>query len=110
MSATAPPKRSSRASQRPAAAGVAPGTVIDGKYRIEAVLGQGGMSVVYAATHLALGQRVAVKLVPPDAGITPEHAARMIREARAAATLSSEHVARVLDAGELQPGEPYLVM
>jgi serine/threonine protein kinase len=110
MSATGQPKRSGRPSKHPASADIAPGTVIGGKYRIDAVLGQGGMSVVYAATHQALGQQVAIKLVPPDAGITPGHAARMLREARAAATLSSENVARVLDVGEVEPGEPYIVM
>src|SRR5579872_3160326 len=88
---------------------VLPGEVLNGKYRIEAVLGRGGMGVVLAATHLQLEQRVAIKfLVACEAD--PQMRERFAREARAASRITSEHVARVLDVGVLDSGVPYTVM
>ncbi len=87
---------------------IAEGEIIAGKYRVEKVLGRGGMGVVVAATHLSLGHKVAIKLLLP--GATPEIIARFAREARASVRLKCEHVARVLDVGELQNGTPYMVM
>ena len=84
------------------------GEVLAGKYRIEGILGQGGMGVVVAATHIHLQQRVAIKLLLGNA--TREFVERFLREARAAARLKSEHVARVIDSGELDSGDPYMVM
>lgn len=89
---------------------VVEGDVLAGKYRVERVLGKGGMGVVVAATHLTLGQRVALKFLLPQATEDPQLVARFLREARAAAAIRSEHVARVLDVGELPGGAPYLVM
>jgi serine/threonine protein kinase len=85
----------------------APGELVGGKYRVERLLGQGGMGTVLAARHEQLGHRVAIKL--PARG-SAAAIARFLREARAAAAIESEHVARVFDAGERAPGEPYLVM
>jgi serine/threonine-protein kinase len=87
---------------------VAEGEVLAGKYRIERVLGQGGMGVVVAAMHLQLNQRVAIKLLL--AGATADTVERFLREARAAVRLKSEHVARVIDVGALPDGAPYMVM
>jgi serine/threonine-protein kinase len=96
---------------------VRPGDVIGGKYRIERVLGAGGMGVVVAARHVQLGQLVAVKFLLPEAARRPEIAGRFLREAHAAVRLRSEHVARVFDVGTTDPpagsggeGAPYLVM
>src|ERR1700722_1939636 len=86
----------------------AEGDILAGKYRIERVLGKGGMGVVVAAMHLQLRQRVALKFLLPDA--TGEVTERFQREARAAARLRSDHVARVVDVGELPNGAPYMVM
>jgi eukaryotic-like serine/threonine-protein kinase len=86
------------------------GVVLAGKYRIERVLGQGGMGVVAAAHHIQLDQRIALKLMLPHAMSNPEAVARFVREARAAARISSEHVARVFDVGALPTGEPYIAM
>ncbi|HYP97717.1 MAG TPA: protein kinase [Polyangiaceae bacterium] len=86
------------------------GAVLMGKYRIEAVLGRGGMGVVAAAYHLQLEQRVAIKLMLPQALSNPEAVARFLREARAAARISSEHVARVFDVDSLPTGEPFIAM
>ena len=87
---------------------VVEGEIFAGKYRIEHMLGRGGMGVVVAATHVQLAQRVAIKL--PGALVTKEAAERLLREARAAARLRSEHVARVLDVGETEAGAPYMVL
>ncbi|HET9959746.1 MAG TPA: protein kinase [Polyangiaceae bacterium] len=89
---------------------VAPGDVLAGKYRVERVLGAGGMGVVVAALHLELDERVAVKFLLPEVSQDSNAAARFIREARAAARIKSEHVARVIDVGRLESGAPYMVM
>jgi serine/threonine-protein kinase len=89
---------------------VTAGDVLAGKYRVERVLGQGGMGVVVAATHLALEQMVALKFMLPQATSQPDAVARFLREARAAVRLRSEHVGRVLDVGTLENGAPYIVM
>ena len=86
------------------------GTVLVGKYRVERVLGQGGMGVVVAARHEQLDDRVAIKLMLPAIAANPEAVTRFVREARAAAKIKSEHVARVSDVGTLETGEPYMVM
>lgn len=87
-----------------------PNEVLAGKYRVESVLGSGGMGIVVKATHLLLAQSVAVKVLKPAALAHPGMVARFAREARALARLRSEHVARVLDVGTLENGAPYLVM
>ena len=86
----------------------AEGDILAGKYRVAKILGKGGMGVVVAAVHIQLAQRVAIKyLFQPD---NKEIVARFLREARAAVRLRSEHVARVIDVGELENGAPYMVM
>jgi len=87
-----------------------PGEVLAGRYRIERILGEGGMGVVLAAQHLVLGERVAVKMLLPDAVKLEGTLERFQREARAAARIQSEHVARVMDVGVTDDGTPYLVM
>lgn len=87
-----------------------PGAMLLEKYRVERVLGSGGMGVVLEATHVALGQTVAIKLLNPALARTPDVVARFLREARIAATLPSEHVARVSDVGQTETGAPFIVM
>jgi len=89
---------------------VAIGELVANKYRVERVLGRGGMGVVVAAMHEQLAQRVAIKMLLPEAEASPNALARFTREARAAATIRGEHVARVLDVGEMPGGAPYIVM
>jgi eukaryotic-like serine/threonine-protein kinase len=86
------------------------GDVLAGKYRVEKVLGYGGMGVVVSAFRGDLEQRVAVKFLSQAAAERPDAAERFRREARAAAKIRSEHVARVLDVGTLDSGLPYMVM
>jgi serine/threonine protein kinase len=92
------------------AAGVQPGQILLGKFRIERVLGVGGMGVVVAATHVTLEERVAIKFLLPEALQNAEAVARFLREARAAVRIKSEHVARVTDVGTLETGAPYMIM
>ncbi|WP_434045813.1 MULTISPECIES: serine/threonine-protein kinase [Sorangium] len=87
---------------------VVEGDVIADKYRVDRVLGRGGMGMVVAASHLFLPHRVAIKLLICDD--SPALMQRFLREARAAARLKGEHVVRVLDVGELGSGVPYIVM
>jgi serine/threonine-protein kinase len=89
---------------------VRPGDLLAGKYRVEAVLGMGGMGVVVSARHEQLDQRVAIKFVRPEALGNSDAIERFLREARAAVKLRSEHAARVLDVGTLDSGAPYMVM
>ncbi|HXX67518.1 MAG TPA: serine/threonine-protein kinase [Polyangiaceae bacterium] len=93
-----------------AAAGVRPGEIVAGKYRIERVLGAGGMGVVVAAHHIHLDERVALKFLLPEAMADSSATARFVREARAAVKIKNEHVARVADVGVLPNGAPYMVM
>jgi serine/threonine-protein kinase len=86
------------------------GDVFLGKYRVERELGQGGMGVVVAARHLELDELFAIKLLLPEALAQPQAIERFLREARAAARLKSEHVAKVHDVGRLESGAPYMVM
>lgn len=85
------------------------GEVVGGTLRLERVLGRGAMGVVYEATDLALGRRVALKMVDAAVVHDPSIRARLTREARAAAQLDAENVAYVYRAGE-HAGMPFLVM
>lgn len=87
------------------------GDVVAGKYRVEGTLGSGGMGVVLSARHVTLGQAVAIKVLGVQDGQTQAEArARLLREARAAAALTSEHVVRIHDIGEDASGRPFIVM
>jgi serine/threonine protein kinase len=89
---------------------VRPGDVLAGKYRVEHILGEGGMGIVVAATHLQLEQIVAIKLVLPSMLKSATVVERFLREARAAVRLKSAHVAKILDVGMLDSGAPYMSM
>jgi len=88
-----------------------PGTVVDGKYRVEKIIGEGGMGLVVSAVHLGLEQEVAIKFLLPEAMRNKVAVERFLREAKVAAKVRSEHVARVHDVGTLEEGGvPYIVM
>ncbi|HEY1816748.1 MAG TPA: serine/threonine-protein kinase [Kofleriaceae bacterium] len=86
------------------------GSLIAGKYRIDRVLGQGGMGMVVAATHVQLNQPVALKFLLDEMIGEPTIVERFSREARASAQLRGEHVCKVSDVGTLDNGAPYIVM
>jgi serine/threonine-protein kinase len=86
------------------------GDVLDGKYRVERVLGEGGMGVVVAAVDMKLDRSVAIKLLLPEYAEDPRWRERFVREARAAAGLSSEHAIRIFQVDKLEGGTPYIVM
>ncbi len=89
---------------------LSPGDVLDGRYRVERVIGAGAMGVVISATHIDLDQKVALKLIMGSAAQDDESVKRLMREAQAAAKIDSEHVARVTNVGRLESGEPFIVM
>ncbi len=86
------------------------GSVIAGKYRVERLLGFGGMGCVIAARHLTLNKDVAIKFLLPELAMKADASVRFLREARAATSMTSENVVRVTDAGTLPDGRPYMVM
>jgi serine/threonine-protein kinase len=90
--------------------GVSEGDLLAGKYRVDRVLGAGGMGVVVAAHHVELDTPVAVKFVLPSLLGQRDVLVRFAREARASAKITNEHVARVFDVGTLENGAPYMVM
>jgi serine/threonine-protein kinase len=87
-----------------------PGALLAGKYRIERLLGRGGMGAVFAAQHEVLGRRVAIKLLLTDTAQSEEGLQRFLNEARAAARLDSEHITRLMDFGTLENGLPFMVL
>jgi serine/threonine protein kinase len=89
---------------------IAPGQVIGERYRVGPLLGEGGMGVVCEATHLALELPVAIKFIRTDLKDNSEFVQRFLNEARRAAALKNEHIARVHDVGQLDSGDLYLVM
>lgn len=86
------------------------GVTLDGRYRIDALIGEGGMGSVYAGEHLRLKKRVAVKVIHPERAGDGQTALRFAREAMASAHLDHPHVANAMDFGTLPTGEAYLVL
>lgn len=86
------------------------GAVIDGKYRIVRLCGRGGMGAVYEALNVAIGKRVALKFIDPNAATNHDAVQRFLREAQAASAAESQHIVQVFDVGEHPPGCPYIVM
>lgn len=86
------------------------GDVLAGKYRVDRILGIGGMGMVVAATQLELDQKVALKFMLPGMLASAQATERFLREARAVVRLRSEHVCRVFDVGRLDTGASYIVM
>jgi tRNA A-37 threonylcarbamoyl transferase component Bud32 len=87
-----------------------PGEVLAGRYRVEGLIGTGGMAAVVSAVQLDLDRRVAIKLMPPRGAQSPITVERFMREARAASAIHSDHVVKVYEVGRLDSGAPFLVM
>jgi serine/threonine protein kinase len=86
------------------------GSIIGGKYRVQRLIGSGGMGTVWEGVHVALGTRVAIKFIKPRFSDQAEARARFEIEARAAAKLNSKHAVHVFDYGVSPEGLPYIVM
>src|SRR5262245_20016979 len=86
------------------------GQTIADKYRVEALLGKGGMGIVLHARHVRLDEQVAIKVLLPAMLEVPGMINRFLREARAASKIKSQHVVRVTDVDVLPDGVPYMVM
>ncbi|MCB9598566.1 MAG: protein kinase [Sandaracinaceae bacterium] len=86
------------------------GKVVAGRYRLETLLGEGGMGVVYRARHVLIDRVVALKLIRPDLRGETHLRAWMLREARAANRVDHAHIVEIHDVGETEDGELYLVM
>ncbi len=87
-----------------------PGAILLGKYRVDEVIGTGGMGRVLKASHLYLQQSVAIKVLLPEMAQNASTVSRFLREAQATVNLKSEHIARVIDVGTLPDGVPVIVM
>jgi len=86
------------------------GDVVAGKYRIERLLARGGMGAVFEAYHELLQQRVALKVMLREYTDSDRGVTRFLNEARAASRIEGEHVARVLDLGQLEDGSPFIAL
>src|SRR5688572_27362052 len=86
------------------------GQVVGGRYRVEALLGEGGMGAVYRAEHIQLQKLVALKILHPEMTARPEAVARFEREAIVSARIQHPHVVNATDFGKLEDGAFYLVL
>lgn len=86
------------------------GCVIDERYVVEAVLGKGGMGVVYRARHQVIDKLIAIKILLPNFASDPEVTERFVTEARSASAIGNAHIVDITDFGELPDGCTYFVM
>lgn len=86
------------------------GSVIAAKYRVESLLGAGGMGAVFLVTHLGIERKFALKLLHADTSNGPESEARFAREAQAAGRIGHPNIVDVFDLGQTEDGAPYMVM
>ena len=86
------------------------GTLMAGRYRLDRIIGQGGMGLVYAGTHSYTGQKVAIKVLLPRLVESPSILKRFFQEAKAAASLDHPNVVNVFDSGEDDSGDAYIAM
>jgi len=86
------------------------GSTVAGKYRVDRLIGRGGMGAVFQAANLAIGKRVALKFLNNEAAQNREASQRFQREAEAAGMAESAHIVQIFDSGVTDSGLPFLVM
>src|SRR5215470_12491018 len=86
------------------------GDVIDGKYRIVRLIGEGGMGAVYEGENIRIHRTVAIKVLHAGVAENQDAVQRFEREAQAAGRIGSEHIVEVLDLGDLPTGDRFMVM
>jgi len=86
------------------------GTTVGGRYQVQKLVGQGGMGALYAAEHIDIGRKVAIKVLNRDFRVSDDIFLRFKNEAKLAATLNHNNICSVYDFGKLDDGTPYLVM
>jgi serine/threonine protein kinase len=89
---------------------LAPGTELQGRYRVKRVVGRGAMGTVYEGEHIVLQRRVAIKLLNLTRMHQDEAIVRFVREARTASSIGHQHIVDVTDFGTTESGTPFLVM
>src|SRR6185369_2972409 len=87
-----------------------PGQIIDNKYRVVRVIGEGGMGAVFEGENVRIKRRVAIKTLHAAIANNAEVVMRFEREAQAAGRIGSDHILEVLDLGALPSGDRYIVM
>ena len=110
QASTSAGERPARRSERPGGPASLVGTVISDRYRIDRLLGEGGMGAVYLAEHLHMHKRLAVKVLHPEMSRLPEVVTRFEREAMAAGHIDHPNVATASDFGKLPDGSFFLVL
>jgi serine/threonine protein kinase len=86
------------------------GQILDGRYQVERMLGEGGMGWVFEVSHLQIGRKLALKILLPQHSAQPDVVSRFRREARAASTIGHPNIVEVTDFGTTSDGNVYFVM
>src|SRR6478609_6165457 len=87
-----------------------PGQIVEGKYRIVKMIGEGGMGAVYSGENIRINRKVAIKVLHAAYTGNTEVMQRFEREAQAAGTIGNDHILEVLDLGQLGDGDHFIIM